>query len=60
LNWVRELLKIGDIVSVRVVEAAEAAPPTSTKAVKRESDEARYFKWAKDFYLAHREKYDAT
>jgi hypothetical protein len=60
LTWVRELLNIGDTVSVRVVEAAEAAPPASAKAAKSESDEARYFKWAKDFYLAHREKYEAA
>lgn len=60
LTWIRELLKIGDSVSVRVVEASEATPPASAKAVTNESDEARYFKWAKDFYLAHREKYEAT
>jgi hypothetical protein len=58
LTWIRELLKIGDTVSVRVVEGVEAAPPVSANAVTNESDEARYFKWAKDFYLAHREKYE--
>jgi hypothetical protein len=60
LTWIREPLKIGDSVTIQVLEAAEASAPTSSTPVKTESDEARYFQWAKSFYLANRDKYDAT
>src|SRR4051812_43440455 len=39
LDWVRELLQIGDTVSVRIIESTKATPPASAKAVKNESDE---------------------
>ena len=60
MDWIRELLAVGDSVKIEVVETTDVTSPSSVRHAKRESDQARYFKWAKDFYFANRDKYEAS
>ncbi|MDQ2822575.1 MAG: hypothetical protein M3Y65_19725 [Pseudomonadota bacterium] len=61
LNWISQKpLKIGDLISVEVVETSSADAPISGKeAEKRRHDEREYFEHCKKAYLKLREKYEA-
>lgn len=61
LNWISQKpLKIGDLISVEVVETSSADAPISGKeAEKRKHDEREYFEHCKKAYLKLREKYEA-
>jgi hypothetical protein len=60
VDWVKEDIKVGDTFTLRVVETDIADPAKFTKLVKKESNQKKYFDWAKDFYLAHRDKYEES
>jgi hypothetical protein len=57
-DWIKRPLNIGDTVTIRVVEIDVSESPTSSRTVRVESDQERYFKWAKDFYFANRDKFE--
>jgi hypothetical protein len=61
LNWVSQKpLKIGDLISVEVLDTPSVDAPISGKeAVKRKHDEREYFEHCKKVYLSLREKYEA-
>jgi hypothetical protein len=61
LNWVSQKpLKIGDLISVEVLDTPSVDAPISAKeAEKRKHDEREYFEHCKKVYLSLREKYEA-
>jgi hypothetical protein len=61
LNWVSQKpLKIGDLISVEVLDTPSVDAPISGKeAEKRKHDEREYFEHCKKVYLSLREKYEA-
>lgn len=59
-DWIKRPLSIGDAVTIRVVDTDISKSPAATRAVTVESDQQKYFKWAKDFYFANREKYEKS
>lgn len=61
LNWVSQKpLKIGDVISVEVLDTPSADAPISGKeAEKRMHDEREYFEHCKKVYLSLCEKYEA-
>jgi len=61
LNWVSQKpLRIGDLISVEVLDAPSADAPISGKeAEKRKHDEREYFEHCKKVYLSLCEKYEA-
>ena len=61
LNWVsQQPLRIGDLISVEVLDTPSADAPISGKeAEKRKHDEREYFEHCKKVYLSLRDKYEA-
>ena len=59
-DWVRRPLNVGDSVTIRIVETNISESPAETRAVTVESDQQKYFEWAKDFYFANRDKYEKS
>ena len=59
-DWIRRPLSVGDAVTIRIVETNVSESPAETRAVKVESEQQKYFKWAKDFYFANRDKYEKS
>ena len=61
LNWISQRpLRIGDVISVEVVDTLNVDAPISGKeAEKRQHDEREYFEHCKKVYLSLREQYDA-
>jgi hypothetical protein len=58
LDWVTMDLEVGNEICFRLVEANTADVPKSTRPVYRENEQEKYFKWAKEFYLAYKDKYE--
>jgi hypothetical protein len=61
LNWISQKpLKIGDLISIELLETPRADAPISGKeAGKRKQEEREYFEHCKKAYLKLREKYEA-
>jgi hypothetical protein len=59
-DWIKRPLSVGDAVTIRIIETDISEPPAETRAVKVESEQQKYFKWAKDFYFANRDKYEKS
>ncbi len=58
LDWVTMDLDVGNEISFRLVEANTADVPKTTSPVYRENEQEKYFKWAKKFYFAYKDKYE--
>jgi len=58
LDWVTMNLDVGNEICLRLVEANTADVPKSTTPVYRENEQEKYFKWAKQFYLTYKDKYE--
>lgn len=61
LNWISQKpLRIGDLISIEVLDTPNANAPISGKeAEKRKHEEREYFEHCKKAYLKLREKYEA-
>jgi hypothetical protein len=60
LDWIKETLKPGDVVTVRIVEASSADPPKTTQPVQNEATYKQQFEWAKSFYFDNRDKFERS
>jgi hypothetical protein len=60
LNWSRNHLKIGDEISVRILEADSADQPSERKSDRNVDElvERETFDWAKKKYFELKEKYE--
>jgi hypothetical protein len=58
LDWIKETLKPGDVVTVRIVEAASADPPKTAQPVQNEETYKQQFEWAKSFYFDNRDRFE--
>jgi len=60
LNWSRHHLKIGDEISVRILEAQSADDPSERKSARVVNDrlEQQTFDWAKKKYFELKTKYE--
>jgi hypothetical protein len=58
LDWVKQMLKPGDVVTVTVVNATSADVPVASQPARTDDDHRQQFEWAKNFYFENREKFD--
>jgi hypothetical protein len=58
LDWIKQTLKSGDVVTVRLVDATSADNPTSSQPARTDGDYRQQYEWAKNFYLENRDKFD--
>ncbi len=58
LDWVTMDLEVGNEICFCLVEASTADVPKSARPVYRENEQEKYFKWAKQFYFAYKDKYE--
>jgi hypothetical protein len=61
VKWISQKpLKVGDIISVEVLDTSDAdAPISGQETEKRKHDELEYFEHCKKVYLSLREKYES-
>src|SRR5471030_1385208 len=59
VNWITQRdLRPGDVVTVELLEAAQATPSSDSVPVLDAMDERAQFEQARDFYLARKKQYD--
>jgi hypothetical protein len=60
LDWLKQRLAPGDIVTIKIVESPSADSPTSSKPAHTEDVFKQQFESAKQFYLENRDKFDGS
>jgi hypothetical protein len=58
LEWLKQGVKAGDVVTIRILESPSADPPSLAKPARTEHDFKQQFESAKQFYLDHRVKFE--
>ena len=60
LDWVKEPVKLGDVVTIKFLEATSADAPTNAKLARTDDLFRQQFESAKKFYLENRDKFDGS
>ena len=58
LDWIKQTLESGDVVTVRLVEATSANVPIASQPARTDTVHRQQYEWAKKFYLENRDKFD--
>lgn len=60
LDWIKQNLKPGDVVTIRILESTSADAPVSATPARTEEDYKLQFEWAKKVYLENRDKFEGS
>ena len=58
LEWIKQNLKPGDVVTIKIRESTSADSPVSATPARSEEDYKLQFEWAKKVYLENRDKFE--
>ena len=58
LDWIKQPLKTGDVVTIRVVDAASVDVPKRRQRARRQDAYRQQYEWAKRYYLENRDKFE--
>ncbi len=60
LGWLKQRMRPGDVVTIKIVESPSADSPTSSTPARTEDVFKQQFESAKRFYLENRDKFDSS
>lgn len=60
LDWIKQRLEQGDVVTIRILESPSADAPRSAKPAHLEEFDKEQFESAKRFYLENRDKFEGS
>lgn len=58
LDWIKQRLEQGDVVTVRILESSSADVPKSARPVGLDEINKQQFEWAKRLYLENRDRFE--
>jgi hypothetical protein len=58
LVWIKRTLKLGDVVTLRLVDAVSVDAPRSSQPARTDEVNRQQYEWAKKFYFENRDKFE--